>query len=972
MPDLWKEYQNMGQAIDDIPSGERPEEPYSIPDVYGKAIQLCLSLHEAYENQRYDGDAVQTWRGLVTLLALQNYLELPLAWEKVSMPDGKNPFSDALRRPPKGFSVFSDPARAWDGTTFYVLKWAPEDGEERDLLLYSPATLVYPVADWREAFGKIPEIKWFDRKQGCFSLPEPALEEPERKLVSHWLRRMEDSLNAAPAAGQDRLRDSLLHHIRQYGIDLGVSLRDGERQSLKDEPITKNGDFRVLGQLNSSVKVVLQFGTEDIPATELFSEQICYFDGFAQPFQNCACSGSYPVTGRRDCYALLPIRAQVQKLFKEYSLADGITMEWGEQAGEAHIRVTVPMPSNVTQGMELIRIYQVQRRASPRKNAAVPYFSDDGSLPLIAVWPGTIRGAYQQYYVMLEDSGSGSTLKVAPENTSAASNPYVTQTHYVPYAIPLTREYPGSKPVSVGVITPRAEQAPPTGTVSLSAEVAVDFGTSSTRVFARLAGADEKREIQITRDAPLVLTAFNEGQRSLMRDYFAAPHGADAGAAGLFSIYRRSCPELKADAQPVLDGVIYQSEADERLEGVDRFMPDLKWSNYNNRTYYEAFIKQLCHHVMTLLHERWRVNTITWKYALPESMAPDDRGRIEEIWTQNLQDYLNGAAQIQNHAAGSCMMESEAASRYFLFDAGGQVNAEKGYLVVDIGGGSSDLALWQGDAARKEMKWHASVNVAGRKLFTRWVAKFMDQLTGVIPDDNEHVKTMLEFAKSPRTAESVRNVLVERILNAHYKRLLDFYQANTEEWSGRLRTKINLSVSLLLFALGCQMGLLLRDGTLAVTELPGSFTIAVGGNGSKMLDWIGDTGDFRGMKALFRAGVQAAGARMDCGVELQPSRNPKEEVARGLLEDQTKFDRPDEAEAGARGSRGVEFYLDAAKQYVTAYNREFPNNPIPGSERLREHLGNELSRYQGDLGALIHVFMEAVYECLCAETGGEN
>ena len=187
------------------PPAEDSVDGHSMPDVYGKAVQQYISLRKAADRQNFNADSVRTWRGLLTLLALQEYLHLPLDWERVDMREemsaAPNLFFSALKHPParKNMSLFPQNADwQWNGAEFYVLRWTQPGKNPMDLLLYSPISLVYPVADWRKIFTYIARedrrvARFFDSDTGSFrsliGSRGPVLQDDESRMVCFWLKK---------------------------------------------------------------------------------------------------------------------------------------------------------------------------------------------------------------------------------------------------------------------------------------------------------------------------------------------------------------------------------------------------------------------------------------------------------------------------------------------------------------------------------------------------------------------------------------------------------------------------------------------------------------------------------------------------------------------------------------------------------------------------------------------------------------
>lgn len=978
---LWRSYLDFSEAIQELPVKVKPKDTYSIPDVYGKAIQFYFALEDAYNQIHYDKEEVALWRGLIALLALKDHLDLPLNWEKVTL-SGRDAFCNALQFTPAGFSAFpqGQKARQWDGSLFYVLRWYGKQAE--DLLLYSPATLVYPVADWRSVFSGIPGIPCFNYADRRFDDPADVLEDHEKKIVYYWLDAMAKAFGS-PDGGP--VQATVRQHLNQYMKDLHVSLSSREVSCMKPTPISNDGGLdSSIGALNNTVDVVLEFKPDRIRAKSFFSEQLCCFvTSESNPFQNCSNSQKYKIRNRENWYALLPFHSSLRTHVPE--LAGGVEMAWVDRADGAYICVTMKMPSSMSAGMDLVKDYKVldggtQQEDLPlegpvlRKDVAVKCPSSSGALPLIAVWPGTICNAWKEYYVLLEDPYTvGTTLEIYDKERDAGENKYAVKVNYLPGALPIERVR-GSQRLSVGMITPQVSQAHQANTATISADVAVDFGTSSTRVFAKIQGGIDKLEIKISDDTSFIVTGGgNGGSRNTVRSNlvpFKASLESPDRDENLFSIYKRSSLAFLDTARPVLDGLIYRAEADENVESFKCFMPDLKWSVQHNQTYLAAFIKQLCLHVMVILHQKYSVNDITWHYSMPESLGEESQKIITNIWLVQVQDYLKHVSgEIKNHVNKCSVTESEAASRYFLFDEVGFANDEKGFLVVDIGGGSTDIALWQRTPKEKVMKWHTSVGVAGRMMFTRWIKKYLENLYGQ-PKDGP-LKKMVEVVLSNTMSDEVQTALVERILGSFSDTLKKNYEEETNRhvsgWGMELCARINQAVSLLMFALGCQVGQMIFNKEFSIPAGEGSFVIAVGGTGSKILDWTLCSNETK--EYFFRMGTKFSNGSIRSAIELQPSEQPKCEVARGLLETTVPTSgRPKTVREGS----GLD-YQKAVREFEKAYNEKFgtesDSNPwaLPKLKINKSHVANELKKYNGKQGDIVKVFMECIYECICME-----
>lgn len=1013
--EIWSQILNMDDFIGTFPGGSAQGDECSIPDIYGRAIQFRLALKDSHE-QKISTNEVNAWRGLITLLALQNYYDFPIEWEKVELPEGEDVFSKSLKLIPSNFSTFSQANRRWNGTDFYVLKWNTGDGTADDICLYSPATLLYPVADWREEFPKFLNVEWFD--QGGFIVPEQVLLESDKKIVAFWLGNIIQQIQSEIVENQDNETALMVLHLcNRYLEDLGFDLMtkklaEKDKSSLKLKALSADDEVRsALGMLNESVEVSLTFGETTVPAKSLFSDQVCcLYNPAGNPFHLCGYKDNYVVTGadKEDrLYAFLPLHFEMRKYCSPYSLTQEISMSKIKKSDNTYIRVKVRLPNGV--GMDMVKDYRLVETGPAQKDEAFFYPegkpSQTGSpqIPLVAVWPNKVCDIWEKYYIMIEDNYRYGSLEVADIELDGKSK-YVVKTKYVPDAIPIALNS-GGKQISIGMITLPVIATREATQADISAEVAVDFGTSSTRVFAKPSGK-AKREIFITDGSPLIVIS-NGNERNIMRDYFIAPLHAPTeetasieGANGInthkkvFSIYKRHDNTPRGQIEPIIDGVIYQAQADEKLEDqgvkphLNHLITDLKWGDTINRGYYKAFLKQLCLHVMIDLYERDHVNKITWRYALPEIMSPQSKEAVKGVWQNDVREYLEDmTSQIKCDIAQTFETESEAASRYFLYDAPGDANAEQGYLVVDIGGGSTDLALWQKTDGDRKMKWHDSVNVAGRSMFTRWVAKYLKDFEKEIDGKKGvfyHMVQDVAAAQAQDDINGARNALVDRILNFYGESLKKVYGEKCDggepgEWPLELRTEIVKGVALLMFALGCQSGKLAKEGILAVLDQPGTFVIAVGGQGSQILDWTAHAIENTSVaKKFFELGYTAVrGPRFSrTNIEVQSSNDPKEEVARGLLVNLGRSPENNLEENLKKKAKGDQIKVDHLSQeqeytslfskFMDEYHEVFADKySLPNITEA--NMRDALNRYTGDgRSSLVRIFMEVFYMKLLA------
>lgn len=968
----FKEYHNLKEVLKDMPDkGAVGGDKHSIPDVYGRAIQFYIAMEKAYDEKEIT-EEVKLWRGLISLIALKNYLQFPIMWEHVELADRNSILKNSLRYVPH-ISIFNSSEMDWDGRNFYVLKWIQTSGEAgKDIFLYSPSTLIYPVADIYTVLTELDGLEWFDNGNRKILEVESVLSEPQKKVVFFWLNGIWKALNNGVQL-ENKPNAVILYHLKIFMDDLGIKLNANEEEFFETEKIN-DSVFDRLGLaawLNKTIDIKITQTGSAFGNKELFSDQLLYFevDNGLNPFIECKYAEAYRIKGENNWYAFLPISSMMRAVCVEQPIAKCISMKHEKNQKEEFIHVHASLSDIHPSWPDQERKYRIckENENTFLKNIAMKYTGQN--FPLIAVWPGNICNAWKKYYLMLDEDDANGMISIDDELVEEGENPYVKLVPYVPEVIPLIRKKNReSEPFTIGIVTPKRVDDPPENRAVVCARVGVDFGTSSTKVYAKIDGQEDKIEILIAEDKPFVITKGSAKSVDFMKDYFIA---AEDVSKDLFSVYRRSKPEILSSVEPILDGVIYQSRKNENLEQDLCFMPDLKWEVLNYRQYYKAFIEQLCLHTSILLLERYGVNNIIWTYAIPKSMPDENKEIMMGMWNTYMKAYLDSISDKITHTiADNYMTESEAASRYFLFDRENmRVNASKGFLVVDIGGGSSDLALWQEVEGTVSLKWHSSINVAGRKMFTKWIENYLGNWSGLVGPDGS-LQSMLDYALTDEMSPAIKTAFVERILNSYYIELIQIYLNGCENgahdgWELKLRSKVTQAFSVFMFALGYQIGSLMRNNVLSASTDGGNFIIALGGRGSKMIDWT-DHG-LRDAKLLefYKAGIGAAGIELNMPLMVQRSKMPKTEVAKGLLENAESIDDGVNVQLSHihRNAIEEEAFMQALDILENTYATVYPTNSRSLEPLIfdRNQVANLLSLYKNKECECLEVFMDVLY-----------
>lgn len=890
----WHQFANLQQAMSKMEKRENGDgDKHSIPDVYGRPFQLWVSL-EAMMNKTATKEylltrEIKTWRGIITAIALQKFLHLQLACNIVNYTQTGNAFDEALKYPPhtSGTSYKA----SWNQLLFHILTLEGDNkNQPSDIALFSPMTLIYPVADLESKMPHVKNLKWFDYDEKKFVNPPDVLNLTEKMIVCYWIDALNDLL-------KKQNMQVIQYHLNAYKDELinglnGVNYTT--KSCFKLMKINQEIGFNLSSTdpvidmvLNTTVKLEFLFDQfQWIDYDELFADQLYYTVKPENPFAGCAFSDKHKIGNKEAWYALLPLGKKLGQLLNRKSIDQLIHVFKMYKDSEIkkdleYIQVNLNLSNISNQYIDAEKKYYIN-------NGSLDTLEEKRSFPTIGLWPAKKEQNIGKSYIYIEGLKERS-IELNCDKVIKGSNPHVNSVEGFPKAISLKSNI-GKRQFDIGMILPEYKQSTNVNKAVVNAVVGIDFGTSGTTVYARIYGENKIVQVVIQRDLSLLLTRTgnkdpnhidNLTSQKMIDQYFIANNPEDEK---LSSIYRRTSENPLQTVEPILDGIIYQAKGNELIEYSGYFMPDIKWENPNNGAYYKAFIQELCIHIWNVLRNE-HVTSITWKYALPLSMA--NCNLFHAMWQNDILGFLQNNILGCNHAIGiGKHSESEAASLYFLSSEElRQVNADKGYMVIDIGGGSTDIAVWQRREGEKEVSMVAqtSVPVAGRMLFTRWIAINSNEISEQVFVNENPIREELKKLNKLSEDTSIANAVIERMVNYNNEKIMTAYCQNSS-WARRLKAQLEFGVALLFFSLGSLTGYLRQQKKLALLDDKGYFSIALCGNGSKILDWMKMKSSYPELHQMFREGVASRGMAHELkDTKIIKSKNPKKEVALGLV-----------------------------------------------------------------------------------------
>lgn len=884
------------KVFSDIPEVSDGETKHSIPDVYGKVIRLGIILKDSLnvEEERLPEEIIQ-WRGIFTILALKDFMKLDVEIESMPLKNLSNStsaFRKAIDLKPKNGVIDSED---WNWDTYHIIKLRKNQMEEYvDIALFSPSTLVYPVADINEVMPFIEEVTWFEGKK--FINPVTKLNQEQKKIVYFWLQEMIKSLHLISEKMTERYKMDpiaiVIEHLKNYQ----QQLEGGKYKCLSLDTITKmkTDAYKVYKFINQTVKVKVYIGNKEFDYFDVFADKIQCIKAIEEKknvFVDCINLDKHKIMGEEQfnlkrAYAILPLgRAVVNQVTQEQleQLTNNIEMRWVE---EKKVAVTIHFSKIDTRNIDITK----------ELVCAGENIWDENDMQ-IALWPKIKSEDWKKYYLYLYKGACNVEICHNKEQKRVRTGGYVYEYSEYPSKVEF-EENSGNNKNYLGVLLPQVETTLQGG--NRAAKVVIDFGTSATVCYVKIDGKQEEEEIFFEEETSMLLMKKNDsyGPTQIAQNFVPL----EIEKKKMYSVYKAFENNNVNKVKPILEGIIYYARNMEIIPDnteEERFITNFKWMTNINRAWYQAFLCQLCMQI-TLYLKRQNVGNISWKYALPLSLSQEEMDAVGKAW-EEIKDVLTNIDSKIIHKVEEVTTESQAVSNYFYchkqVDIACQLDEEAGYIIADIGGGSIDFSLWQKNAGNSKI-WETSVPVASRKLFSQIVFEESRNIAELFaPNDANETnkkKQLLEIAKfRENDRKEIGITFLEKFIEDNsdilQKRMSDKKHDDGYEWIESFRKRISLGAAMVLYCAGQLVGekICSKDFKVCNTK---TFYVVLAGNGSKLFDWVFDVcweneNEEQKIKFVnvFLEGVRSRTAEGELNVKIVKSLYPKEEVARGLL-----------------------------------------------------------------------------------------
>ena len=598
-----------------------------------------------------------------------------------------------------------------------------------------------------------------------------------------------------------------------------------------------------------------QFNAELCMGEEFFAEKICIIFSGEEVFPNALKNYVKSYNGSQ-VNIILPVKEELLNYLDEEYLASHSNIEIN--GTDIDVELKLPLTGFAKEGKQLV-VKKTYRQSNG--NDSLNEICYLGALPMIQVWPNFVldkgKEANWQAYYSFYNNLNRQTFYARPyweeenivkrelqlEGKAEIIKGTSFPTAFVCSAEQDTDNGPMSYPV--GVILLKKPQRVQYNVPNRKAKIGIDFGTTNTVAYMSIDG-----------DTPKILTLHNynenEPNESMLydvtvnddpicreevrRNFIAMSEQPQEPATSIRTIFHTHNGSFVSDigAAPLLLGNIYYlDDADSVLDDKNILgslqTEEMKW-DLNGINNMESFLLELGMQCMAEAVKAG-VTEIEWAYSYPTSFTLTHISRLSSLWKNNLDKFKNISALV----SGILNNRTESIAMATFFANQMDAHIIRGVVCLDIGGGSTDIAVWQGTTmSTTDVRYQTSLRFAGKEILNRQLFNnkaVINDLSTNDPEVNKHIQALVAENK-----EKEFNLLLEAFLKYNEEKIFRALTAtSTLPNVNILRRNVVYALSGIFFYTGIVIGY------LRVNEKYGEYTLLpncyVGGNGSKLLNW---------------------------------------------------------------------------------------------------------------------------------------
>ena len=661
------------------------------------------------------------------------------------------------------------------------------------------------------------------------------------------------------------------------------------------------GDVLFSGQESKLNEIDLhQFNAELRMGSDFFTEKICLIPGSKDAFPGALVNKKLNYTSTYN--VLLPVKKELLDYLDPVYISNNINIDVVNDV-DIHVEMEIPLSGFDANGklLKIEKTYKGARSDDEWENDIIFL-----QLPLIQIWPNFIpynSRDWQAYYSYYDTLGAN-TFKAEPlwkvEDTvtreldlESGFRAEVVKGSSFPEGYSCTKRFSTNrddKNIEIGIVLIKQPEKL-TLTSNNICKIGIDFGTTNSLAFMSLNG---KKEMIKYQNRLFAVTGYDDysARPELRRHFFTTseqPTGDTLSIRTLFNPNFGEFPQAEEN-QPVFPGVVYY------LDDIDNISVDknythlvegrmMKWDGDGGHgiEYMKNFLLHMGLQCMAEAVANGATH-IDWIYSFPGSFSNGQKRTLGEIWNNVLEAFSGICPNLVNKEIQR-KTESIAMAEFFKDDM--NATFTRGIVCMDIGGGSTDIAIWRGNDSVKPQA-QCSLKFAGLDILNNPLFVKRSILQKFMGNDTDFNNYLIEVIQKEDFGEF--NERLEVILKYKEKLLFRSLVSKSVNDDVKLFTRnVAFALAGIFFYTGVLVGDLKIENKLD-NCLPHCY---IGGNGSKLLDWV-DNGNYT-PNSQFRdvfAMCLAAGAYIrtqditeDDVIRLQikKSPRPKAEVAYGLV-----------------------------------------------------------------------------------------
>ena len=862
-------FDDVARSIDVVVAGDVAN-VNSIPSMWAHPLSLESILPSSDYNPRIRNPLINQWRGMLAAIALAPDFESvgKFTAQAIDLSDSRyrtNNFIQSLLRlvPSDDKCLFDLPKKVNPWLKGYVFRW-----NKKSIGMTSPSTIVCPSedADWTG-------LPWFIDNE--VQSPEEHLTPDQRSRLSRWLVHLRKKITEQGLGISEVIAALINSFIDDLGGDRERGLNTDDNGNITD--LVKEElyfgiqlDLGIYTAINHPLRNPLKETLTNVFLPDL------YFLRRPDAFPNADLPESVKSLsfGGSPISVILPIQSSFFNRSDAASLLSKLKVE-RLRAGTA-LKLSMQVD-----GHPLEQEYELKN-----ENAI-------NGLPVAEVWPNFVHPDWRIYYAYsfldIDEKLRFDFPNVVNPNEDIhifGRSKLFRFTSFPSSVICLYDEKPiGSIPLKTPVTIPESEN---------EWTVGVDFGTSFTNAYKKYSDSDEKMSFDglhysITDADPITRT-------SVLEENFI-PLKQDMPISSLLTEKdgRNKVGSKVSKADIIFDARIYVAQDPTQVGDRQNFLiGNLKWSSLNDKKPMRLFIEQLGLQISAQAVKNG-ASSIQWALSYPTAFSSNDKKSYVKIWNDSSKRLatITGLRYEDLSVAATKHFRSESLAIAHFFN-NKKEKPLSNTACIDIGGGTTDISIWELRNKVFTPVFQFSIQLAGRHLFSDVMKRSPRFLRHIRFTTEEYTDALLQLSK--KNKGDLFYSALDAVVKGGSNTWLSEHREDLQN-DERLRDYLQIlvvGIAGMHYYIGLVLDVLHReDNKLYDSGKP--VNVYFGGNGCRLLNWLSYTGEFGDDEVsnlLQEMVVRGSKFKPSGSRTVYLSDLPKEEAACGLVVGKKKLGDP--------------------------------------------------------------------------------